>query len=102
MPVTVCDKNGIILEMNAESCRQFKEDGGSELIGKSLLDCHPEPARAMVIQMLQSQTPHTFLSKNGSGSTLVHEIPWYEDGKYMGFVEISIKLPSTIQCTSGE
>ena len=40
--ITVCDSAGIILEMNAKAAEDFKDDGGRQLIGKNLLDCHPE------------------------------------------------------------
>jgi len=43
--ITVCDREGVILEMNARSAETFQEDGGKELIGSNLLNCHPELAR---------------------------------------------------------
>ncbi|MDP3186487.1 MAG: PAS domain-containing protein, partial [Anaerolineales bacterium] len=54
--VTVCDAEGIILEMNAAAEEVFKEDGGRKLIGSNVLDCHPEPARAKFKHMLDTQT----------------------------------------------
>ena len=37
--VTVCDKDGVILDMNDKSISTFTKDGKS-LAGQSLLDCH--------------------------------------------------------------
>ena len=45
--ITVCDKDGIILEMNDKSAKTFESDGGYALIGSNVLDCHPAAARAM-------------------------------------------------------
>ena len=39
--ITVCDTNGIILEMNNESVKANQDQGGEKLIGSNLLDCHP-------------------------------------------------------------
>lgn len=98
MPVTVCDKDGVILEMNNESVKQFKKDGGDQLIGRSLINCHPEPSRSMLVNMLKTHTPHFLITREGSDQFLYHEFPWFEDGEYMGFVEISLKIPGHFEC----
>lgn len=43
--ITVCDPEGIILEMNDKAAKSHEKDGGYALIGKNLYDCHPDPAR---------------------------------------------------------
>jgi transcriptional regulator with PAS, ATPase and Fis domain len=91
-PVTVCDKTGIIVYMNQASIDEFEPDGGKELLGKSLLDCHPEPARAKLTEMLAKQIPNTYISSSAGKQYFVHETPWFEDGEYKGFVEISIEI----------
>lgn len=96
-PVTVCDQNGIIVVMNQKSIAQFENDGGADLIGKSLLNCHPEPARSMLCKMLESQVPHTYISESDGKTMINHETPWFIDGEYRGFVEISLELPDSIQ-----
>ena len=40
--ITVCDTDGIILEMNAHAVKSFADEGGANLIGTNVLDCHPE------------------------------------------------------------
>jgi len=47
--------DGIILEMNDKAIDSFKEDGGEKLIGTNLLNCHPEPARSQLEEMLRTQ-----------------------------------------------
>lgn len=91
-PVTVCDKNGVIVYMNRASIEEFESDGGNKLLGKSLFDCHPEPARAMMIEMLAKQLPHTYISTSAGEQHFVHETPWFENGEYKGLVEISINI----------
>lgn len=41
--------------MNNKTVEIFKDDGGNELIGKNLLDCHPEPACFKLQRMLADQ-----------------------------------------------
>ena len=45
--ITVCDREGVALEMNDRAAATHEKDGGRELIGRSILDCHPERARAL-------------------------------------------------------
>ncbi len=91
-PITICDKEGIIVAMNQKSIEQFAEDGGAELIGKSLLDCHPEPARIKLVKLLKDKTVNTYISSSGNRKSLIHEAPWFVNGEYQGFVEISIDV----------
>jgi PAS domain-containing protein len=39
--ITVCDRDGRILDMNDKAARTFQKEGGFGLIGKNVLDCHP-------------------------------------------------------------
>ena len=40
--VMVCDSDGIILAMNNHAEALFADDGGSDLLGRNVLDCHPD------------------------------------------------------------
>lgn len=91
-PVTVCDRTGIIIYMNQASIAEFEADGGKELLGKSLMDCHPEPARVKLAEMLEKQIPHTYISRADGKTYFVHETPWYENGEYKGLVEVSVEI----------
>ena len=48
LAVTICDKEGKILEMNDKSRKTFLKPGQEDLIGKNVLDCHPEPAHSLL------------------------------------------------------
>ena len=50
--VTVCAKDGTILDMNQKSRKTFLKPGQESILGKNVLDCHPEPARTMLADML--------------------------------------------------
>jgi transcriptional regulator with PAS, ATPase and Fis domain len=91
--VTVCDPNGIILAMNDRSAKSFADDGGLELIGKNLLDCHPEPARSKVKELLEKQQSNIYTIEKKGKKKLIYQSPWYQEGKYAGLVELSLEIP---------
>lgn len=94
--ITVCDADGIILEMNDGAARTFEQDGGQALVGTNLLDCHPEPSRTKVRQMLKSGQVNAYTVQKDGVKKLIYQTPWYEDGKYRGLVEISLVLPDPL------
>ncbi len=93
LAITVCDRDGIILEMNDRSALTFAQDGGRELIGKSLLDCHPEPSRSKLMAMLKSPAPNTYTIEKAGVKKLIHQTPWFQDGGFAGIVEFSLEIP---------
>ncbi len=91
--VTVCDANGIILEMNDRAARTFEKDGGYALIGKNLLDCHPDPARGKVQQLLAAREKNVYTIEKNGVKKLIFQSPWFKNGEYAGLVEISLEIP---------
>ena len=94
--VTICDLNGIVLEMNEKSERIFEKYGGKSLIGKSLLDCHPEPARSKLVQLLETGACNVYTTEKGGVKKLIYQAPWYLDGKRNGMVELSLEIPAAV------
>ncbi len=91
--ITVCDAEGIILYMNEKSKKTFEKYGGNMLIGKNVLDYHPEPARTKLKNMLAQGLTNSYTIEKNGVKKLIHQSPWYDKGEYRGFVEISIEIP---------
>ncbi len=91
--VTVCDPQGVVLDMNDRAARTFEKDGGYALIGKCLLDCHPEQARAKVEAMLASHEKNVYTIEKNGVKKLIYQSPWFKNGQYAGFVELSLEIP---------
>ena len=91
--ITVCDTQGVILDMNLAACEVFRADGGEKLIGSNLLDCHPEKARHKVEALLEKQQANVYTIEKNGKKKLIYQTPWYHDGKYAGFVELSLEIP---------
>jgi len=94
--VTVCDKEGIIIEMNAMAARTFAKDGGLALIGKSLYDCHPDPARGKLERLLDDRKTNIYTIEKNGVKKLIYQSPWFKEGAYAGFIEFSFEIPFTI------
>lgn len=93
MSVTVCDRGGVILEMNERARKTFEKSGGGELVGKNLLDCHPEPAKTKVREMLAKPYTNAYTIEKNGVKKLIYQAPWHKDGQYAGIVELSLEIP---------
>ncbi len=94
--VTVCDRGGVILYMNDRSAKAFEADGGRGLAGKNLLDCHPEPARSLVADLLANPRVHAYTIEEGGVHKVIYQAPWFEAGEFRGLVELSLEVPETM------
>jgi transcriptional regulator with PAS, ATPase and Fis domain len=91
--VTVSDPQGVILAMNDKAAKTFEKDGGYALIGKNMLDCHPEPARTKTEHLLAAQEKNVYTIEKNGIKKLIYQSPWYKNGQYAGIVEISLEIP---------
>ena len=92
--VTVCDPDGVILEMNDKALQAFADQGGAALIGTNMLDCHPEPARTKTRELLDSRRTNVYTIEKRGQKKLIYQAPWYQGGQYRGFIELSLELPA--------
>lgn len=91
--VTVCDLNFDILYMNDKSLATFEKWGGEKLVGKNLFNCHKTSSQEKMKEIIATGIANSYtILKNGQ-KKLIHQSPWYKDGKIAGLIEISIVLP---------
>lgn len=94
--ITVSDADGILLEMNDKSAKTFAKDGGRELIGKNMLNCHPEPALGKVERLMEKKQVNVYTIEKNGIKKLIYQSPWYIKGEFAGFVELSLEIPFEI------
>ena len=94
--VVVCDTKGTILEMNDAAIKGFASDGGSKLIGTNMLACHPQHAIGKVEALLQTGQRNIYTTQKNGIKKIIYQSPWYQDGNYAGFVELSLEIPEEI------
>ncbi len=91
--ITVCDKDGLILEMNEKACATFASHGGAALIGTSLFACHNPRSVAIIKEMLATGRNNVYTIEKQGVKKLIYQQPWFRDGELGGLVEISLELP---------
>jgi transcriptional regulator with PAS, ATPase and Fis domain len=94
--VTVTSADGTIIAMNARSRETFASDGGGALIGRSVFDCHPDAARAKTMRLYQERKPNHYTIRKNGQRKIIHQVPWFENESFAGFVEISIPIPDEL------
>jgi len=92
--VTVCDRTGTIVEMNEKAKQTFGAD--KDYVGTSVLDCHPEPARKKLAEMLESGRTNAYTIEKAGKKKLIYQMPWYAEGRLAGLVELSMEIPATL------
>lgn len=94
--ITVCDPDGIILEMNQRAIKSFQSQGGEKLIGTNLMDCHPEAAREKLKGLMDRQESNGYTIEKKGHHRFIYQSPWYREGKYAGFVEMILTITENI------
>ncbi len=91
--ITICNLKGEIVYMNSKSQEVFAKWGGGNLVGKSLFSCHLPSSIATIKRLMKEGKSNTYTIEKGGIRKLIHQTPWYDDGKVTGMVELSIVLP---------
>mgnify|MGYP000953369413 CR=1 FL=1 len=94
--ITLCDCEGNILDMNEKSIQTFAKDGGNNLIGKSLFNCHSPKDNRKIVELIENEKTNAYTIEREGKKKFIFQCPWYQDGKTAGLVEISIPIPETI------
>ncbi len=89
--VTACDMDATIIYMNDKSIATFQKN--ESLIGKSLFDCHGSHSAEKIRDLLKTSGSNTYTIEKNGMKKLIHQCPWYKEGKIAGLVEISIVIP---------
>ena len=94
--VTIADKDCNIIYMNRRSRDTFCRNG-ENLIGRNLMDCHPEHARAIIRRLLEQGGSNVYsITKNGVNK-LIFQSAWKLDGEIAGLVETSMVIPADLK-----
>jgi transcriptional regulator with PAS, ATPase and Fis domain len=88
------DSRGDVIDMNQEAVRVFEEDGGLNLMGKNLADCHATESNEIIDRLMQNGETNIYTVGKKGKKKLIYQGPWLlADGNVGGLVELSITLP---------
>ena len=90
---TICDEKGIIIYMNDKAVKTFENDGGLKLIGTDILDCHPEPSRTTLKNLMEERKTNCYTIEKNRVKKLIYQAPLFSEEKYTGFIELSLEIP---------
>ena len=91
--ITVCDNEGIITSMNDMSAAKFAKDGGYDLIGKNLHDCHKQSSSDKIKEIIHDKKSNVYTIEKNGLKKFIYQSPFYENGEIKGLVEIVIEIP---------
>lgn len=79
--------------MNQRAAEIFRDYGGLKLLGTNLLECHPEPSRTKLKEMLEKELSNVYTIEKNGIKKIIYQAPIYQKGVYSGFVELSMEIP---------
>ncbi|HYA55824.1 MAG TPA: PAS domain-containing protein [Nitrososphaerales archaeon] len=94
--VMICDKKFNVVYMNDKAAEDLADDGGRELVGTDLMDCHPPAAQVKLREVLASARPNVYTTEEGRKKKLVYQCRWKKGGRVGGVVQLVIELPRDI------
>ena len=94
--VTIADRDCNIIYMNRRSRDTFCKEGES-LIGRNLMDCHPEHARHIIRRLLTEGGSNAYTITKRGVNKLIFQSAWKIDGEIAGLVETSMVLPADMK-----
>jgi len=92
----VCDRKYKIIYMNDKAAEDHADDGGRDLVGKDLMECHPPDAQVKLRKVLASGRPNVYTTENGRKKKLIFQCQWKKGGRVGGVVQLVIELPRGI------
>ena len=89
--ITVSDKEGNILDMNAHSANVNSK--GVKIIGNNLYNCHPPHAAAILRDLYANEKKNVYTIEKNGIKKLIYQTPWYNNGVFAGLIEFSMEIP---------
>ncbi len=91
--ITVSNTSGIILFMNNKSAAAFSKDGGKELLGRNLKECHKPQSWEKILGIIDTEKVNCYTIEKEGVKKLIYQTPWYDNGKLAGVAELSMEIP---------
>jgi transcriptional regulator with PAS, ATPase and Fis domain len=91
--VIVSDAEGKIIYMNEKALMHYEKDGGINLIGKDLLECHNESSRRKIMEIMTSGQKNVYTIEKKGKKKIIYQSPWFLNSEFRGIVEFSLEIP---------
>jgi sensor histidine kinase regulating citrate/malate metabolism len=94
--ITICNKEGVITYLNDQAAAMFANNGGYDLIGKNLSECHRQSSTEKMAEIMRSGKPHVYTTEKKGTKRLFYQAPHIENGEVLGIVDLAMEIPLDI------
>ncbi len=91
--VIVSDKEGTIIYLNEKAVSNFQQEGGRDLIGKKLKDCHGDRSNLKIRDIMTTKEKNVYTIEKKGKKKIIYQTPWYDEAGFAGLVELSLEIP---------
>ena len=91
--IIVSDAEGTIIYMNERALRSYEKDGGRDLIGRNVMDCHSENSRQKIREIMTTRKNNVYTIEKKGRKKIIYQSPWFKDGEFRGIIEFSLEIP---------
>ena len=91
--VIVSDAKGKVIYMNEKAIASYEKDGGKDIIGKDLLECHSESSRIKILEIMTTGKKNVYTIEKKGKKKIIYQAPWFRDGEFRGIIEFSLEIP---------
>jgi transcriptional regulator with PAS, ATPase and Fis domain len=91
--VIVSDRNNIVIYMNKKALASYEHEGGADLIGKNLMECHNPRSQEIIRHILDTGENNVYTIEKKGKKKIIYQTPWKVDGIIQGIVELSLEIP---------
>jgi len=91
--VIVSDADGKIIYMNEKAIIHYEKDGGKNLIGRDLLECHNEDSRKKIMEIMISGQKNVYTIEKRGKRKIIYQSPWFRNSEFRGIIEFSLEIP---------
>ena len=91
--VIVSDAEGTIIYMNEKAISNYEKEGGRNLIGKNLMDCHNETSKQKILEIMKTHKNNVYTIEKKGKKKIIYQSPWFSNGEFRGIIEFSLEIP---------
>ena len=77
--ITVADKDNKIVYMNDKSIAVFANEGGRDLIGQDLFECHNPNSQKIMQEILETGKPNAYTIEKKGIKKFIYQASWYNE-----------------------
>ena len=94
--VIVCDAQAYVIYMNEKAITHYAKDGGADLIGRNLMDCHSERSREKIWEIMTTHQKNVYTIEKKGKKKIIYQTPWMNGEVFKGIIEFSFEIPFEI------